>query len=86
MRHGNNEKLTPARGIRADEVLPLAVFCQRLNLGAKGWRTLRDAGLRSARIGKQRFICGADAVQFFRTLAERGDGDGAERIVEAVHD
>jgi hypothetical protein len=25
-------------------------------------------------------------VQFFRTLAERGDGDGAERIVEAVHD
>ncbi len=83
----HDERLTPARGsIRADEVLPLGEFCRRLNIGVKTWRGMRDSGLRSAKIGKQRFIVGADAVQFFAKLAERGDGDGAERIVEAVHD
>jgi hypothetical protein len=64
--------------IRADEVLPLAEFCRRLRIGRKTWYTMKAAGLRSCEIGKQRYIVGRDAVDFFATLAERQGGDDVD--------
>ena len=63
--------------IRADELMPLQEFCRRLRIGRKTWYSMRDAGLRSAEIGKQRYILGRDALEFFAGLAERQDrGEG----------
>ena len=60
--------------IRADEVLPLQEFCRRLRIGRKTWYSMRDAGLRSCAIGKQVYIIGRDALDFFTTLADRQAG------------
>jgi hypothetical protein len=57
--------------IRADEVLPLVEFCRRLRIGQKTWRSMKAAGLRSCEIGRQRYIIGRDAIDFFAKLAER---------------
>lgn len=60
--------------IRADELMPLAEFCRRLRIGRKTWYRMKSAGLRSAEIGKQRYILGHDALDFFAKLAQRQGG------------
>ena len=57
--------------IRADEIMPLQEFCRRLQIGQKTWRSMKSAGLRSAQVGKQRFIVGRDAVEFFSRLVDQ---------------
>ncbi len=57
--------------IRADEVVTLTEFVRRLGIGQKTWRTMKNAGLQSALIGKKRYILGRHAVTFFEQLAER---------------
>jgi hypothetical protein len=75
---------TVGGSIRADEVLPLQEFCRRLRIGQKTWRSMKAAGLRSCEFGRQRYIVGRDALNFFTTLAERQAGDATSRIVEEV--
>ena len=55
--------------IRADELMPSEEFRRRLNIGVKAWRQLLLKGLPVIRVGKQCFVDGNDALQFFRSLA-----------------
>ncbi len=60
--------------VRADEVMPSAEFRRRMGVGVKGWRHMLRQGLRAVQCGRQQFVLGADAIEFFGRLAtEEGD-------------
>ena len=68
-------KKTPTAGIDdgpicANEMYRLQQFLQRLKIGRKSWRSMKNAGLRSCKIGRQVYILGQDALDFFQRLAE----------------
>lgn len=52
--------------IRADEIMPSAEFRRRMGVGVRAWRELVRKGLPVIRCGKQCFVDGNDALQFFR--------------------
>ena len=60
-----------AGSIHRDKVYTLQGFCYELKFGKKTWYTLRDAGLRSCKVGRQVYILGHDALDFFDKLAEQ---------------
>jgi len=62
----------PTGAVRADELIPLAVLRDRLGLGNKGIRTLREAGLPVRRLGRQGFVLGRDVLDFFGGLPADG--------------
>lgn len=59
--------------IRADEAMPSEEFRRRMGLTAKSWRAMLARGLRAVPCGKQKFVIGADALDFFRRI---GSGEG----------
>jgi hypothetical protein len=64
--------------IRADELVTLTEFCRRLRIGQKTWRSMKAAGLRSAAIGKQRYIIGKDILDFFGRLTAQHTEESAD--------
>lgn len=62
----------PTGSIRSDELLPLSILRQRLGLGARGWSELRKAGLPVKRLGRSKYVLGADVLQFFAGLPAEG--------------
>jgi hypothetical protein len=78
----SSEKPTPAPGvIRDGEVYRLREVCRRLGWKEHAIRQARAAGLRMVIFGREKFILGADVLDFFRRLAEQqaaGDGKGGE--------
>jgi hypothetical protein len=49
--------------------MPSAEFRRRMGVSVKGWRSMQAHGLRSIACGKQKFVLGSDALEFFRKLA-----------------
>ena len=62
--------------ITADELLPMREFGRRLDLHDKCLSDAQKAGLRTVMFGRQKFVLGSDALDFFRRLAERQAGVG----------
>ena len=62
--------------VSAHEVYPLRVLCQRLGIGSKGWRTLRDTGLPVRRVGKQAFVLGVELLEHLRNMPTANDTEG----------
>jgi len=62
----------PTGSIRADELLPLAVLRSRLGLGPRSWAELRRAGLPVKKLGRQKYVLGADVLEFFAALPAEG--------------
>ncbi len=58
----------PLGSIRADELVPLRVFCARLGIGRKAWSALARRGCPVIRAGKQVFLDGAAVLDFFRRI------------------
>ena len=57
--------------IAADRVYNLKAFCRRMAWGEHAVRQARAAGLRMVAFGRERFVLGADVLDFFRGLADR---------------
>lgn len=55
--------------IRIDEAMPSEEFRRRMGVSVKGWREMLRRGLRAVPCGKQKFVIGQDALDFFRKLA-----------------
>ncbi len=73
---------TPARplgSIRADEVMPLRVFCERLGIRPKAWAALARRGFPTIPLGKQKLVDGAAAIVYFRSLREETDCESGDR-------
>ena len=67
--------------VSAHEVLTLRELGRRLGLAHKALCDAQRAGLRTALVGRVKFVVGADAVEWFRHQAEQqatdqGQGDG----------
>lgn len=72
---------TPPTGrgsVSAGEVLTLREFGRRLGLANKALCDAQKAGLKTALVGRVKFVVGADAVEWFRQQAEHQAGDGTE--------
>jgi hypothetical protein len=71
---------TVGRGsISAHEVLTLREFGRRLGLANKALCDAQKAGLKTALVGRVKFVVGAHAVEWFRQQAEQqaaGNGQG----------
>jgi hypothetical protein len=65
--------------IRADAVYPKRTLCHALGWCQVSWIQATRKGLRTIRFGKQSFVLGADALDFFRRLADaQASGEGRE--------
>jgi hypothetical protein len=62
--------------ISADEVTTLREFGRRLGLANKALCDAQKAGLKTCLVGRVKFVCGSDAVEWFRQQAEHQAGDG----------
>jgi len=62
--------------ISADELLPMREFGRRLDLHDKCLSDAQKAGLRTIGFGRQKFVLGSDAIDFFRKLAAQQAGGG----------
>jgi len=71
--------------VRADEVITLREFGRRLGLGNRALCDAQRQGLRTVLFGRVKFVLGADALGFFRRLAD-GDGDGDGGPAELLAD
>ena len=74
---------TIGRGsIRADEVLSLRELGRRLGLAKRALCDAQKAGLRTALVGRVKFVVGSHAVEWFQAQAEQqasnGQGGGAD--------
>ena len=77
MKRSTKAQPTTAGGsICGNKVYSLQGYCRELKIGQKTWYSMRDAGLRSCKIGKQVFILGRDAIEFFDKLAEEQAAGG----------
>jgi len=75
MRRDQRKEPTPIGPIHADEILPLRAARERLGVGEKGLAQMRRAGLKVRRFGRQGYIVGADAIQFFKSLPADDEHD-----------
>ena len=71
------DKARPLGSIRADELLPVQVLCERLGWKRKTLSHARRAGLRTVRFGRFNYVTGADVLAFFAGLA---DGNGGADV------
>jgi hypothetical protein len=71
----------PPAVIRSGEVYTLAELRRRLGWAEHGVRQARIAGLRLVTFGRQKFVLGDDALEFFRRLAERQQAQTDSRSV-----
>ena len=81
MKNKSLDTPTVGRGsIRADEVLSLREFGRRLGLANKALCDCQKAGLKTALVGRVKFVVGSDAVAWFRHQAEQqgNQGGGAD--------
>jgi hypothetical protein len=65
--------------VRADEVLTLREFGRRLGLASRALCDCQRGGLRTVLCGRVKFVIGADALDYFRRLADAqasGEGNG----------
>ena len=53
-------------------------FGRRLDLHDKALSDAQKAGLRTVVFGRQKFVLGSDALDFFRRLAEQQAGGGVD--------
>lgn len=65
--------------ILCDAVYPLSVFRSLVGVGHKGLRSMREGGLPICRHGKQGFVIGRDAVEWFAQLPVDHDHGGGEQ-------
>ena len=68
--------------VSADEIVTLREFGRRLGLASRALCDAQKAGLKTALVGRVKFVVGADAVEWFRKQAEQqaaenGTGGGA---------
>jgi hypothetical protein len=69
---------TVGRGsVRADEILSLREFGRRLGLAKRALIDAQKAGLKTALVGRCKFVCGSQAVEWFAQQAERQAGTQA---------
>jgi hypothetical protein len=61
--------------ISANEVTTLREFGRRLGLANKALCDAQKAGLKTCLVGRVKFVCGSDAVEWFRQQAEQQSGD-----------
>lgn len=57
--------------ILASEVMTLREFGRRLGLGPRALCDAQRQGLRAVLFGRVKYVVGADAIDFFRQLAEQ---------------
>jgi hypothetical protein len=68
---------TIGRGsVSAYEVLTLREFGRRLGLAKQALCDAQRAGLKTAIVGRVKFVVGSHAVEWFRNQAEQQAGDG----------
>lgn len=65
--------------LRSDELYTLAELEARLKVGSWGLRMARRAGLRMYKMGKRKFVLGADVIAYLqsRALPESSDDDNS---------
>jgi hypothetical protein len=63
-------KLTGPGSIRADEFYRLDDFKVRTGLNDDAMRKARRKGLKARKIGRRKFIIGAEAIEFLRSCPE----------------
>lgn len=68
--------------IRRDSVYSLDEIRQRLRIGSKGIRTMREAGLPVRYAGRAAFVAGTDFARFVATLPTNRDATGTETGAE----
>jgi hypothetical protein len=71
---------TPSIGrgsVSAGEVLTLREFGRRLGLANKALCDCQKSGLKTALVGRVKFVCGSHAIKWFHDQAERQAGDQA---------
>jgi len=72
------EKPTGHGSVSAQEVLTLREFGRRLGLAKQALCDAQRAGLKTAIVGRVKFVVGSDAVEWFKLLAERQAGQGGQ--------
>lgn len=70
-----NPKTIAATPIRIDEVYTLAEFQRRTGLKRNGMRTARRHGLPVRQCGRNRYVVGAEWVEFLQTAGKVSPGD-----------
>jgi len=66
---------TVGRGsVSAGEILTLREFGRRLGLAHKALCDAQRHGLKTATVGVRKYVCGSDAVEWFRAQAEQQAG------------
>jgi len=68
--------------IRSDELLSLAELRRRLGWQEHAVRQARRAGLRLVSFGREKYVLGADVLQFFEKLGAEQERGGIEKITE----
>ena len=73
--------------VRAGEVYRLKELCRRLHWREHSLRQARLAGLRIIRFGREAYILGDDALDFFRRIGDEQEPrePTARRLTVAVH-
>lgn len=61
----------PLGSIRADELMPWAEFGRRMNLAARALAAARRRGLRTILFGRNRYVLGRDALEWFDRLGDQ---------------
>jgi len=69
----SSEREQVSGSVRADEVLSQRELQRRFGWQEHSLRQARLAGLRTVQFGRERYVIGADVLDFFRKLAEKGD-------------
>jgi len=65
--------------VRADEVLPARVLCNRLGWARKSWAKARADGLPAIRYGRMDYCLGRDVLDFFGRLGGDNASSGGPR-------
>jgi hypothetical protein len=68
-------KAQPTLPIRIDEVYTLKEFQQRTGLKRNGMRTARRRGLPVRQCGRNRYVVGAEWVEFLQTVTKANPRD-----------
>lgn len=77
MKRPQEQAPTIGRGsVSAGEILTLREFGRRLGLAHKALCDAQRAGLKTATVGVRKYVCGSDAVEWFRAQADAQAGQG----------
>jgi hypothetical protein len=63
----SNGRPRPGGFIQGDQLYTLSEFRRRLGLGERALRTARRRGLPVHKVGRAKYVIGAEAIEWFKT-------------------